>query len=251
MLNLLLNNETAKNLGSLPFLTNNTIWKGDSIMTNQSISKPKRICQVEGCLEKHHAKGYCNRHYYQILRYGRIRRTVYDPNKIISLKNAHLIVLVNVDYSKYFIAIIDKEDIDKIKNYRWSVTKTKNTPYAQSTKKDKLGTRTCILMHRIIMNAQKGQEIDHKNRNGLDNRKENLRFCTRQQNRWNSKKQNRSISLYKGVSWNKVAEKWQAFLCVNYKNKSLGYFDNQADAAIAYNNAAVKCFGEFAMLNII
>jgi hypothetical protein len=100
-------------------------------------------------------------------------------------------------------------------------------------------------MHRLIMNAPIGYDVDHINHNGLDNRRCNLRVCTRTQNQANSKPRKKS-SKYKGVSWSNSENKWRAFIRINGKGKTIGRFDSELDAAEAYNNEAKKCFGEFA-----
>ena len=106
------------------------------------------------------------------------------------------------------------------------------------------------MMHRQIMNAPKGIVVDHINRNGLDNRKANLRFATVSQNNWNSRKGfNCGSSKYKGVSWSKDKKKWAVWLSVNKKNKQFGYFDDEKEAARVYNEVAKKHRGEFAVLN--
>ena len=105
-------------------------------------------------------------------------------------------------------------------------------------------------MHRLIMGAQPGQLIDHKNRKGLDNQRGNLRFCTRSQNQANAKKRAGS-SRYKGVTWDKHWDKWRAMIGVRSKRFHLGYFDDEDDAGRAYNRAATEYFGEFARPNVI
>jgi hypothetical protein len=87
----------------------------------------------------------------------------------------------------------------------------------------------------------------------LDNRRENLRICTIQQNirnsrKWKTKEQ---TSKYKGVTWKKEKSKWRAYICVDRKQIHLSYYNSEAEAAKAYNIAAIKYFGEFANLNII
>ncbi|MCC2485004.1 HNH endonuclease [Bacillus pacificus] len=94
-----------------------------------------------------------------------------------------------------------------------------------------------VLIHRLIMEAKEGELIDHINRNKLDNRKENLRIVTPQQNVTNQ--------TFKGVTFNKFKEKYQARLQVNKKRKSLGYYDTQEEAIKAYQRAHAKAFGEF------
>ena len=107
-----------------------------------------------------------------------------------------------------------------------------------------------IKMHREILKPPRCLFVDHINHNGLDNRKANLRFATRTQNNWNRihHKQN-SSSRYKGVAWHKHTKMWAARIGVNGRRIALGYFDNQIDAAKAYDKAAKKHHGEFAVLN--
>jgi len=106
-----------------------------------------------------------------------------------------------------------------------------------------------IYMHRVIMNAPPETETDHINMNSLDNRRENLRLCTRAENSANKKKYSTNTSGYKGVTWCKATKKWKAQITVNYKNKVLGYFQNILDAARAYNEAAKEEFGNFSNVN--
>ena len=105
-------------------------------------------------------------------------------------------------------------------------------------------------MHREILKAPDGIYVDHINRNGLDNRKANLRLATRQQNARNTPKTRRTThSKYTGVSLRARHGKWCATIFANGRNTHLGHFDNQLDAAKAYDKAAKKHYGEFAVLN--
>ena len=106
-----------------------------------------------------------------------------------------------------------------------------------------------IYMHRVVMNTPDGMETDHISMNTLDNRRENLRQCTRAENSANKKKYSTNTSGYKGVTWHKAANKWRAQITINYKNHILGQFDKIEDAAKAYNEAAKNRLGEFARLN--
>lgn len=104
------------------------------------------------------------------------------------------------------------------------------------------------LLHRLIIETDR--VIDHINGDGLDNRRANLRPCLRRENVLNSAKTGLpTTSRYKGVCWLSRTRKWQAYIKVNRKQRSLGYFDNEVDAALAYNAAARIEFGEFAWLN--
>ena len=103
-------------------------------------------------------------------------------------------------------------------------------------------------MHRIII---KKRGIDHKNRNVLDNRKENLRTCTQQQNSFNSSMKSTNKSGYKGVSWDTKRKKWAVFIKLNYKSLFCGRYVNIIDEARAYDAAAIKYFKEFACGNFI
>ena len=104
------------------------------------------------------------------------------------------------------------------------------------------------MQHFIIGKPEKGLQTDHINRNGLDNRKVNLRKCTSAENNCNVEKRT-SGSKYKGVYWYNERKMFRANINVNKKYIFLGYYNTELDAAIAYNNAALKYHGEFACLN--
>lgn len=101
----------------------------------------------------------------------------------------------------------------------------------------------------MLLNAAPGQLVDHKNLNGLDNRRENLRLCTDGQNKANGRVRRDNTSGYRGVYWNSSANKWQAYISVNSQRLYLGVFSDAWDAATAYNEAATLHYGEFARLN--
>lgn len=104
-------------------------------------------------------------------------------------------------------------------------------------------------MHRAILVAPSGAEVDHINGNGLDNRRSNLRLATVNMNRWNMNGR-RSASTYKGVSLVPDGSgMWRARICFLSKKQELGKYDNEADAARAYDRRARELHGEFARLN--
>jgi DNA-directed RNA polymerase subunit L len=140
--------------------------------------------------------------------------------------------------------IIDDEDFTLLSKYKWYLDKD---GYARCyyRKNDK---PTTMAMHRIVLNDPK-EMIDHINHNKLDNRKINLRLCNSAQNNMNKKKL-KGTSKYKGVRLYSNG-KWRAQIQFNKKFYSLGYYFNEIDAALAYNNKAKEFFGEFAVLNQI
>ena len=138
--------------------------------------------------------------------------------------------------------LIDDEDYDLIKGFNWSLSKESDRFYAATKIKGKT-----VKMHQVIMNYPK--MVDHKNGNGLDNRKSsNLRECTKSENGMNQRKQNKK-SNYKGVYFDKARNKYRSYIKVNQKYIYLGRYDTEDQSAIAYNIAAVKYFGEFARPN--
>jgi len=108
----------------------------------------------------------------------------------------------------------------------------------------------------IIGNPRPGFLVDHINGNRLDNRKSNLRFVTNQQNIFNSQKRQLIISggnpsKYKGVTWMTDRNKWRSRITLDGREFHLGVFESEQEAALAYNKAAIKFYGEYANLNKI
>ena len=146
----------------------------------------------------------------------------------------------SIKLSKNKCALVDDEDFEYLNNFNWSLS---SAGYAVSSSNK--------IMHRMIMNTPKGLVTDHINHNTLDNRKENLRICTNSENRHNYIKPKNNTSGYKGVYFHKTTNKWCAKIRVNRIKMHLGYFLDIEEAAIAYNKAATKYFGEFALLNYV
>lgn len=139
--------------------------------------------------------------------------------------------------------IVDDDAFVWASQMNWTIDRSGNTFYARNVKGR---------LHRLVMGITDPMVlIDHKNGNGLDNRKSNLRRCSVAENNRNCIKEPGKTSSFKGVSWKSSRKKWQAQIKVNGIVKYLGLFDNERNGAIAYNEAAQKYHGDFALLNQI
>lgn len=164
-----------------------------------------------------------------------------EPTPTSSIPNTRLIRLTQGKF-----AIVDEEDFQRANEYHWSAKKIGNVWYA--CRCDMVnGVNKTQFLHRFIMNAD-AEIIDHKNCDGLDNRKCNLRPCTFAQNGMNKRgKQNRKIE-YKGVH-STGKSKFEATISTNKKTIHLGTYTTTVEAAMAYDTKAKELFGEFACLN--
>ncbi len=140
-------------------------------------------------------------------------------------------------------AIVDAADYDKLMQYKWRILSPPEYAVHQVT------GRKFIYMHNEIMQPPAGLIVDHKDHCGLNNTRENLRIATWAQNSYNKRKKEGCTSKYKGVHWDKEKGKYRASIRANGKQIHLGYFDNEEDAARAYDKAAKELHGEFAVLN--
>lgn len=158
-----------------------------------------------------------------------------------------------IKLNKGYVAIVDDEDYDEVSQYTWYCKVDKKILYAER-RTNAESRRSTILMHRFILGLRLGDKkiVDHINHDGLDNRRCNLRVCTQAQNMWNATKKDKSASSkYKGVHYKPKTNNWVAKICVHYKTIRLGVHKTEADAANAYNQAALKYHGEFAHVNTI
>lgn len=145
--------------------------------------------------------------------------------------------------------VVDDAVFEWASQHEWHVKKTDCTFYAARTIRLPDGKQSVSFLHREIMKADKGVEVDHRDGNGLNNRGSNLRLCSGVENSQNRSMRRDNASGYKGVSLHKRAGKWQAQLQIAGQYKYLGLFDQAIDAACAYDTAALAAFGEFARLN--
>ena len=148
-------------------------------------------------------------------------------------------------------ALIDPEDFEWAMQYNWALNHGRsNKRYVVRANPSGIKPKTPSL-HRDLMNPPVGMQVDHINGNPLDNRKTNLRICTRHQNVMNNSKRSGTHSIYKGVGFNKSSKRnpWTAHIRFNNITTHLGVFPTQELAAARYDQEATKVFGAFAKLN--
>lgn len=133
-------------------------------------------------------------------------------------------------------AFIDDDDFEKVSKYKWSIT---SDGYARTTNDPRTS------MHRIVMDAKKGQAVDHINRNRLDNRRENLRFATTRENAYNKSAAHYNKTGLKGVRLERKTGKYVSAITVEGKTLYLGSFETALEAHQAYIQASLKHHGEF------
>lgn len=200
----------------------------------------KEKCSATWCDRKSYAKQYCQKHYMQMRRHGRPHRTRFDPNEFVNDGNVCRISLYDKNGNLTGRALIDIEDVEKCKKYKWRRRGARYVVASLSKSKN-------LYLHHLIFSEN--CMIDHRSGNTMDNRKANLRKCTHSENLRNTGKQKRNKSGYKGVSWNTQHGKWVAQIACSKQHYYLGEFDDRISAAEAYNKAAIKLHGKFVKLN--
>lgn len=156
-----------------------------------------------------------------------------------------------IPLTKGKFAIVDPEDYKRLAKYKWHLSISPTSSYAARwQRRQPGGLRKKIWMHREVIDIPKHMLCDHKNGNGLDNRRTNLRPATVSQNLCNRRKtKSKTRSKYKGLEWDKIQRKWKVRIQHNGKRIYLGSFSKEIDAARAYDKKAKVLFGQFASLN--
>lgn len=193
--------------------------------------KKVRLCSVEGCTNKHKALGYCSKHYFQFREHGRILK----EQKFIEEKNYTVMIMFNKEGEEIKRVKIDTEDIDKVKQHRWSLDK------------DGYVVSDSIRLHRYVMNCPKGKIVDHINHDVSDNRKCNLRICSVSENNMNSRMKNNKL----GVRNIHYCERDKCYVCqISKDNKTYKRNFHELEDAIIWRNKKLKeLHGEFAYID--
>ena len=149
-----------------------------------------------------------------------------------------------VTLTKGYVAIIDADDLEIVNTSNWYASVKPRTVYAIRAVYNN-GAQHILRLHRIIMKAPFGMEVDHINGNGLDNRKINLRVVSKSENAKNRRIGLNNRSGFKGVSWSKKSGKWLSQIQHNGIVIYLGYYASKEEAYEAYCKASEKYHGEF------
>lgn len=149
---------------------------------------------------------------------------------------------VRIPLSKGQYAVIDEEDHARVAVHRWHVMTRRRTSYGES----RIDGRT-VLLHRFLLDAPPGLQVDHVDGDGLNCTRANLRLCSVRENAHNRSRSPRNTSGYKGVF--RDGRRWRAQIMEHQRGVSLGTFGTPEEAARAYDQAARERFGEFARTN--
>lgn len=149
---------------------------------------------------------------------------------------------VSIPLTQGFTAFVDQADYHLVANYTWRAKRNGRTTYAIS---DTGGKRSW--MHKVIL--QTDEKVDHQDYDGLNNRRSNLQLCSNTENIRRKRPNLNGTSKFKGVSWYHRTNKWQANIKFEGRSRALGHFDNEEDAARAYDAAARGFFGKWAFQN--
>lgn len=145
------------------------------------------------------------------------------------------------------VALVDDLDYERVVQAGpWSARPSSNTTYVQRNVKRADGGGTTQALHVFLLGCN---GVDHRNGDGLDNQRSNLRVATSSQNSMNRRRRSDNRAGFKGVTWDKHRNHWQALIYAGGKKRHVGYYDTPEAAARGYDAAARELFGEFARPN--
>jgi len=215
------------------------------IMPKRNGIRNCEICNSEDrvCYNKKTQKYLCGRHRNHVSRYGKIiSNTCADKNKIIIYKDYAEIIILNKKYEEINRAKISLNKVEKVKKYNWKLQNPSNVKNSYVVAKN---NKQAILLHRYLMNAKEGEEVDHIDRNKLNNIDGNLRLVCSSENHVNKGMMKNNTSGVVGVTWDKSRNKWKVSLNIYSKCYNLGRYDNIEEAILVRQNAEKRYHKEF------
>jgi len=155
--------------------------------------------------------------------------------------------IARIPLTKGHVAIIDAADVPLVEAWNWYALVVRDTVYAIRGKWTG-GKQRTILLHRVIMAPPDDLQVDHRSGDGLDCRRANMRLATRAQNQHNQRTRRDNTSGFKGVSWDRGGQKWQAHIKIDGKQIYLGLFTSPESAHAAYSEASARLHGDYGRL---
>lgn len=163
----------------------------------------------------------------------------------IAASNEQTVETVQIPLTKGYFATIDKSDHERVNQYKWTALKTPWTVYARRTVRLPDGRQRSLYLHRFLMEPGDGVEVDHRDGDGTNCVRSNMRLATKAQNAHNQKKKRSNTSGVKGVGWYKQAGLWQAYIGAHGKQKHLGFYKTKEEAIAARRAAAIVLHKDF------
>jgi hypothetical protein len=155
----------------------------------------------------------------------------------------------HVPLTRGYVALVDDADYERVMQFKWSALVQRDGRLVYAKRDGPRPERKSIRLHRFILDAPDKVQVDHRDGDGLNCQRNNLRLATRRENSRNVRKHSDNPARFKGVYWDKHRNKWYARIYVDGVQKSLGYFQTEELAAEAYDAAAARFFGSFAKTN--
>ncbi len=147
------------------------------------------------------------------------------------------------------VLLVDVADLRLALGHTWAAKKNRHVFYAAAARRVGKGSPRTVYLHNLLMRPERGFIVDHRDGDGLNNRRTNLRISTPTQNQQNARPRINKLSAYKGVTRCKGSKAWRAQIKVNKVLIVIGTYESEIDAAYAYDEAASRHFGDFARVN--